>query len=74
MSIPLSFFSFCSPYFSSYTHSQRIKLDMDQFVDWFKEHHGTIDAESMVLTDIPGQGRGAIALRDIPVCVKMVSP
>lgn len=47
---------------------------MDQFVDWFKEHHGTIDAESMVTTDIPGQGRGAIALRDIPVCVKMVSP
>ena len=42
---------------------------MKQFLEWFQAQNGTLDSESMELADIPGQGKGAIASRDIPVCV-----
>lgn len=42
---------------------------MDHFVKWFESSNGKFDAESMALVDFPGQGRGAVALRDIPVCI-----
>lgn len=40
---------------------------MDAFISWFKSRNGALDTEVMSLTDIPGQGRGAVALKDIPV-------
>ena len=36
-------------------------------VRWFQEHHGTLDTSCMGIVDFPGHGRGAIALKDIPV-------
>ena len=36
-------------------------------VRWFEEQHGTLDTSSMGIVDFPGHGRGAIALKDIPV-------
>lgn len=40
--------------------------DMDAFVSWFQSKDGTLDA-AVGLADIPGHGRGAVALKDIPV-------
>lgn len=37
------------------------------FATWFEQQHGTLDKTSMGIVDFPGQGRGAIALKDIPV-------
>ncbi|KAG1725403.1 uncharacterized protein EDB91DRAFT_90561 [Suillus paluster] len=39
---------------------------MDDFVAWFQHHSGVLDTSMMGITDFPGSGRGAIALRDIP--------
>ncbi|PSR99044.1 hypothetical protein PHLCEN_2v4201 [Hermanssonia centrifuga] len=39
---------------------------MDSFTSWFESRNGTLDSTSMTITEIPGHGRGAIALRDIP--------
>ena len=37
------------------------------FVAWFQSQNGTLDSSSMGIVDFPGHGRGAIALKDIPV-------
>ena len=34
---------------------------------WFQQRHGIVDTSSMGIVDFPGHGRGAIALKDIPV-------
>ncbi|KAL5523460.1 hypothetical protein ACEPAG_7633 [Sanghuangporus baumii] len=39
---------------------------MDDFVSWFLKENGWLDKATMRLVDIPGQGRGAIAVQDIP--------
>ncbi|KAL5528774.1 RMS1 [Sanghuangporus sanghuang] len=39
---------------------------MDAFVSWFLKENGWLDKASMGLVDIPGQGRGAVAMQDIP--------
>ncbi|KAL5485514.1 RMS1 [Sanghuangporus weigelae] len=39
---------------------------MDAFVSWFLKENGWLDKASMGLVDIPGQGRGAVAVQDIP--------
>ncbi|KAI0694983.1 SET domain-containing protein [Cerioporus squamosus] len=36
------------------------------FVSWFAAQHGVLDTSSMDIVDIPGHGRGAVALKDIP--------
>ena len=41
---------------------------MDEFTQWYEKQGGTVDTSSMGLVDIPGQGRGVIAVKDIPVC------
>lgn len=40
---------------------------MDDFIGWFTERGGQIDGDSVGLTSFPGQGAGAVALKDIPV-------
>ena len=40
---------------------------MDGFIAWFQSKNGTLDHEAMGLVEIPGHGRGAVALKDIPV-------
>lgn len=40
---------------------------MDDLVSWFSSKHGILDTTAMGLGDITGHGRGAYALRDIPV-------
>ena len=40
---------------------------MDQLIAWFRSHNGTIDTTAMKIQDISGCGRGAVALRDLPV-------
>lgn len=37
------------------------------FATWLEQQNGTLDKSSMGIVDFPGQGRGAIALKDIPV-------
>jgi len=39
---------------------------MEDFMAWFHSQSGTVDSTAMGLGDIPGHGRGAYALRDIP--------
>ncbi|KAH8107781.1 SET domain-containing protein [Cristinia sonorae] len=39
---------------------------MDDFVGWFQSQNGVLDTTVMGLGDIPGHGRGAYALTDIP--------
>lgn len=34
---------------------------------WFQSQNGMVDASSMGFTEFPDSGRGAVALRDIPV-------
>ncbi|KAI0358637.1 SET domain-containing protein [Trametes cingulata] len=36
------------------------------FVSWFQSHEGKLDARKMAIADLPGHGRGAVALQDIP--------
>jgi hypothetical protein len=38
-----------------------------QFIDWFKSNGAFFDHKSLSLGEIPGQGHGAIALRDLSV-------
>ena len=40
---------------------------MDQLIKWFASQGGVVDAEHFGLAEFPGQGWGAIALKDIPV-------
>ena len=42
--------------------------DIDAFIKWFQLNGGYVDTQAMGITEFPGSGRGAIALRDIPVC------
>ncbi len=42
---------------------------IDAFVSWFANQNGLLDSSSMGIVDFPGHGRGAIALKDIPVSV-----
>ncbi|EGO25889.1 hypothetical protein SERLADRAFT_437599 [Serpula lacrymans var. lacrymans S7.9] len=39
---------------------------MESFITWFQSHGGFIDSSVMDVVDFPGQGRGAIAVSDIP--------
>lgn len=39
---------------------------MDEFLSWFRKEGGTVDSSSLGLAEIVGQGRGAVALKDIP--------
>ncbi|KLO09098.1 SET domain-containing protein [Schizopora paradoxa] len=39
---------------------------MEGFVEWFISQGGILDRTTMALQDIPNQGRGAIALKDLP--------
>ncbi|KZT10912.1 SET domain-containing protein [Laetiporus sulphureus 93-53] len=39
---------------------------MDELVQWFYAQGGGLDESSMGLTNFAGQGRGAVALRDLP--------
>lgn len=45
---------------------------MEGFADWFISRGGFLDKSAMILNDIPNQGRGAIALKDIPVRSSLV--
>lgn len=40
---------------------------MEELVAWFRSQKGVLDTSVMGLGDIPGHGRGAYALQDIPV-------
>jgi len=42
-------------------------MSMDDFISWFRHHGGTLDTSVMDITDFPGSGRGAIAVKNIPV-------
>lgn len=54
------------------THITIDDNDMDaEILAWFTRQGGTYDAERFGLSQFPGQGRGAIALTDIPVCSPM---
>ncbi|KAI5116691.1 hypothetical protein M0805_002853 [Coniferiporia weirii] len=39
---------------------------MDELISWFCGEGGSLDSSFMGLADIPGQGRGAVVLQDIP--------
>lgn len=43
---------------------------LDAFVSWFEQNDGILDKEHIGFTTFPVSegGRGAVALRDIPVC------
>ncbi|KAJ3555641.1 hypothetical protein NM688_g2462 [Phlebia brevispora] len=41
-------------------------IEMEDFISWFQSKNGTVDTTVMTIADIPGQGRGALALKDIP--------
>lgn len=48
--------------------------DLKTFALWFQNNHGFIDASAMDITIFPGHGgRGAIALKDIPVSRIVIS-
>ena len=42
---------------------------MKKFYTWFKTHNGQVDTSSMDVIQFPASegGRGAVALKDIPV-------
>ena len=42
-------------------------MSTEDLVDWFKSKNGTLDTSSIGFANFAGQGRGAIALKDIPV-------
>lgn len=43
-------------------------MTSDNLIDWFRSKNGALlDTSSMEFQEFPGQGRGAIALKDIPV-------
>lgn len=35
--------------------------------EWFRQNGGSVDTSVMSFQEFPGHGRGAVALRDIPV-------
>jgi hypothetical protein len=41
--------------------------EMDQLIPWFISKGGAVDTGYFGLAQFPGQGWGAIALKDIPV-------
>lgn len=41
--------------------------EIESFVGWFQSAGGSVDLSVMGITTFPDSGRGAIALRDIPV-------
>lgn len=45
-------------------------VSMDAFVEWFHAHGALLDTNVMGMTELPLSegGRGAVALKDIPVC------
>lgn len=43
------------------------QAEIDAFVAWFQAQGATVDTTAMGLADIPGYGRGVVALRDLPV-------
>lgn len=43
------------------------RTPMNAFFAWFQNQNGTIDTTAMRIDDISGSGRGAIAVRDLPV-------
>jgi len=45
---------------------------MDDFIAWFHRHGGALDTSVMDITNFPGSGRGAIAVKDIPVCTSLL--
>ncbi|KIP06534.1 hypothetical protein PHLGIDRAFT_106911 [Phlebiopsis gigantea 11061_1 CR5-6] len=42
------------------------QAEIDAFVAWFQAQGATVDTTAMGLADIPGYGRGVVALRDLP--------
>lgn len=36
-------------------------------LEWFKSEDGALDTSSIGFTEFPGQGLGAVALKDVPV-------
>lgn len=47
--------------------AEQSQAELDAFVAWFQSHGATVDATAMGVADIPGYGRGLVALRDLPV-------
>lgn len=41
--------------------------EADAFIAWFESQGATVDKSAMGIADIPGFGRGIVALRDLPV-------
>lgn len=50
-----------------HTMVARITGEMEQLFSWFESQGGCMDRSLMTLSEIPGQGRGALSLKDIPV-------
>lgn len=46
-------------------------MSMEPFIAWFQSRNGTLDTTAIGLADIPGHGRGAVALKDLPVCTRL---
>lgn len=47
--------------------AEQSQAEIDAFVAWFQAQGATVDTSAMGLADIPGYGRGVVALRDLPV-------
>lgn len=47
---------------------------MEGFINWFQSHEARLDTSALEITEFPPSegGRGAIALKDIPVCGRFV--
>jgi hypothetical protein len=41
--------------------------ELDHLITWFQSNGGSIDTAALDLVTFPGQGRGAVALKHIPV-------
>lgn len=41
----------------------------DAFIEWFRSQGATVDTDAMGLAEIPGYGRGVVALKDLPVSI-----
>ena len=41
--------------------------EAEAFIAWFESQGATVDKTAMGVADIPGYGRGVVALRDLPV-------
>jgi hypothetical protein len=49
------------------TTVSHLDSDVDPLITWFKSAGGEVDTTALRLTDFPGQGRGVLALKDLPV-------